>query len=477
MARGALSGNLRPALALSIGIEKTKRRAVRFPMAEDVLIIGGGLAGLAAGVALAEAGCRVRLLEQKPYLGGRARSFRDTTTGSTVDNGQHLLMGCYHSTLKFFETIGTSHTVAFEPQLHVRFLDQSKGTTELRCPSLPSPWHLFAGVFFSNSFSFSEKLNVLRIGQTLRSPASSNGARASDRLTVEEWLSNLGQRESLRRNFWDLICIAAMNEDPRIASAALFERVLRLALFNSPHDSRLGIPRRGLSDCYTSAAAKAITDRGGSIELHRDVRSLLIADGACRGVRLADGTVIEAQAVVSAVPWHVLPVLLPSEVVNSAPFFARIRELRPAPIISIYFWFDRPITDFEFVGLRGTTIQWLFNKGKILGVDEPYVSLVLSGAHEHVKRSKEDLRDAALAELRMLLPQMHGAKVTHSLVIKERFATFSPLVGAEALRPPARTPVQGLYLAGDWTATGLPATIEGAVQSGYAAAEAVLRSN
>jgi zeta-carotene desaturase len=473
----ALPENLRPALGLSIGIEKKKRRAACSSMAEDVLIIGGGLAGLAAGVALAEAGCRVRLVEQKPYLGGRARSFQDATTGSTVDNGQHLLMGCYHSTLKFFETIGTSHTVTFEPQLHVRFLDHAKGTTELRCPSLPSPWHLFAGVFLSNSFSFGEKLDVLRLGRAMRSSSSPNGAFSSDRLTVEEWLSSQGQRESLRRNFWDLLCIAAMNEDPRLASAALFERVLRLALFNSPLDSRLGVPRRGLSDCYTGAAAKAITDRGGSVELRQDVKSLLIAGGVCRGVRLADNTVVEAQAVVSAVPWHVLPVLLPADVVNSTPFFARIRELRPAPIISIYLWFDRPVTDLEFVGLRGTTVQWLFNKSKILGVDEYYVSLVLSGAHEHVTRSKEDLLDAAIAELRSLLPNMQDAKLTHSLVIKERFATFSPCVGAEALRPPAVTPVRGLYLAGDWTATGLPATIEGAVQSGYAAAEAVLRSN
>ena len=120
-------------------------------MPEDVLIIGGGLAGLVAGVALAEGGCRVRLLEQKPYLGGRARSFHDVATGSVVDNGQHLFMGCYHSTLKFLDAIGTSHTVTFDPQLRVRFLDAGKKLTELRCPALPSPWHLLSGVCLSNS--------------------------------------------------------------------------------------------------------------------------------------------------------------------------------------------------------------------------------------------------------------------------------------------------------------------------------------
>ena len=252
---------------------------------------------------------------------------------------------------------------------------------------------------------------------------------------------------------------------------------MRLALFNSPADSRLGIPRKGLSECYTDAAAKAITGRGGQVELQCDVRALLISGGVCRGVRLADGTVIEAETVVVAAPWHVLPALLPADIVRSESFFSRVLRMRPAPIISLYLWFDRPITDLEFVGLRGTTIQWLFNKGKILGTDENYVSLVLSGAHDHVARSKDDLRDTALRELRTLLPGMRDAKLTHSLVIKERFATFSPCVGVEALRLPAITPIRGLYLAGDWTATGLPATIEGAVRSGYTAADLILRSN
>ena len=447
-------------------------------MPEDVLIIGGGLAGLAAGVALAEGGCRVRLLEQKPYLGGRARSFRDRATGSVVDNGQHLFMGCYHSTLKFLDAIGTSDTVAFDPQLRVRFLDADRKLTELRCPGLPSPWHLLTGVCLSDSFAFGEKMDVLRMGRALRASSRPGDTPGNpDHLTVEQWLSRLGQRESLRRNFWDLLCIAAMNEDPQITSAQLFHRVLRLALFTSPLDSRLGIPRKGLSECYTDAAAGAITRRGGRVELSRDVRGLLISGGECHGVKLLDGTTIEAQSVLSAVPWHVLPKLLPEGTAGSEPFFSRILELHPAPIISLYLWFDRPVTDLEFAGLRGTTIQWLFNKGKIMGNGENYVSLVLSGAHEHVLRSKEDLLSTALKELRSLLPGMRDARLTHSLVIKERFATFSPCVGVDALRPPAVTPVRGLYLAGDWTDTSLPATIEGAVQSGYTAAEAILQSN
>ncbi len=447
-------------------------------MPEDVLIIGGGLAGLAAGVALAGAGRRVRLLEQKPYLGGRARSFRDAATGSVVDNGQHLFMGCYHSTLKFFDSIGTTQSLKFDPQLRVRFLESGRKLTELRCPALPAPWHLLAGVFLSNSFPLGEKMDVLRLGRALRSTkGAAEKAAALDHLTVGEWLSSLGQRESLQRNFWDLLCIGAMNEDPEIASALLFRRVLRLALFNSPLDSRLGIPVTGLSDCYTDAAAREITSRGGSVEMRRDVRGLLVENGECRGVTLADGETILAQTVLSAVPWYVLPKLLPADSASSLPFFSRILDLHPAPIISLYLWFDRPVADLEFVGLRGTTIQWLFNKGKILGSGENYVSIVLSGAHDHVARPKEELLDMAVRELADLLPSTRDAKVTHSLVIKERFATFSPCVGVDALRPSAVTPIRRFYLAGDWTDTGLPATIEGAVQSGYTAAESILQAN
>jgi zeta-carotene desaturase len=442
-------------------------------MSYDVVIIGGGLAGLAAGVALAEAGKRVCLLEQKPYLGGRARSFLDPTTGSVVDNGQHLFMGCYHSTIQFLKTLGTLDRVHFQPRLAVPFLDRDGRLTRLDCPDLPSPWHLLMGVLRSGSFSWKQKLEVLRLGKDLRTARQSSAPIDGESVTT--WLARRGQSEGLQRNFWDLLCIGAMNEDPRIASAQLFERVLGLALFSSPADSRLGIARVGLSECYTAAAKAYIEARGGRVQTGCGVKQILIAEGACRGVELG-GEKLEGVPVISAVPWHHLAVVMPGELLRTEPFFAAALALRPAPIISISLWFDAPITDLEFAGLRGTTIQWLFDKSRILSASDHYVSLVLSGAHEHVSRSKEELLAIALHELGDMLPAVRKAKLLHSLVIKERFATFSPSPEAEPLRPPARTPIRGLFLAGDWTATGLPATIEGAVQSGYTAARALLEN-
>jgi hydroxysqualene dehydroxylase len=453
---------------------------------EDVLIIGGGFAGLTAGVALAKAGRRVRLLEQRPHLGGRAYSFRDSRTGTVVDNGQHILMGCYHATLDFLKEIGTSDRIRFQPQLAVQFLDSSGRLSALRCPGLPSPWHLLAGVFASNSFDLRQKLQVLRLGYAL--DRSRQARSVFEGQTVDEWLQSLGQSEALRHNFWDLLCIAAMNEEPRIASAVLFERVLRLALFSSPSDSRIGLARTGLSDCYTQAAAAYIAARDGRVETSRGATEFLISGGetdrqhrtpdpeprfVCEGVRLSDGEVIQTRTVLSAVPCFQLGRLLPPDLL---PFFPAVTALCPAPIISINLWFDRPVTDLDFVGLRGTTVQWLFNKGKIFGSPEGYVSLVLSGAHQHIHRSRAELLTMALRELGDLLPVARQAKLAHSIIIKERFATFSPRSGTEGIRPPSTTPVRGFYLAGDWTATGLPATIEGAVKSGYTAAQAILNA-
>ncbi len=439
---------------------------------QKVLIIGGGFSGLAAAVALADEGHSVRLLEQKPHLGGRARSFLDPATGSIVDNGQHIFMGCYRATIRFLSTIGTLDRVRFQKRLAVPFLDRNGRLTALQCPGLPSPWHVLVGVLCSGSFTFREKLEVLRFGRSLQQAKAMDPD--SEKLSVREWLTKLGQSERLQRDFWDLLCIAALNEDPGIASAALFERVLRLALFTSPEDSRLGIPGVGLSDVYVDAATAYIRARGGRVECGQGVAALRVSEGQCRGVRLSSGEDIDAETVLSAVPSFQLAGLLPGDLLAREPFFAAVVSLRPAPIISINLWFDRAITELDFVGLRGATIQWLFNKGKILGSGENYVSLVLSGAHRHITRNKEELLATTLRELGELFPAAQKAKLLRSLIIKERFATFSPTWEAELLRPPARTPVRGLYLAGDWTATGLPATIEGAVQSGYTAARAIL---
>jgi hydroxysqualene dehydroxylase len=448
-------------------------------MPDQILIIGGGFAGLAAGVALAQAGRKVLVIEQKPYLGGRARSFHYAPANSMVDNGQHIFMGCYHSTIQFLRTIGSLSRVRFQPRLKVNFVGRDEGRTSLVFPRVPAPLHLLLGTLCSDSFVLREKLQILRLGRLLQSSGAGAGVAGFMGLTVDQWLAALGQSERLRRKFWDLLCIAALNELPHIAAASTFEPVLRLALFRSPEDSRIGLASAGLSECYVGPAAHFIRKNGGEIVLGRSVGELLVSGSGsvltCDGVRLSDGSTIKAGTVISSVPSFQLLRLIPEELIRSHRFFARITALRPAAIISINFWFDRSITDLEFAGLRDTTIQWLFNRSVLEGTAEGHVSLVISGAHEHIQKQKDELVTLALQELKELFPRAREARLLHHLVLKERFATFSPKVDSANARPPAVTPIRGFYLAGDWTQTGLPATIESAVKSGYtAASEAVV---
>jgi hydroxysqualene dehydroxylase len=447
-------------------------------MPDEILIVGGGFAGLAAGVALAQAGQKVRVIEQRPYLGGRARSFHYSPTNSTVDNGQHIFMGCYTSTIEFLRTIGTLHRLRFQRRLEVKFVSREDGKTSLAFPRLPAPLHLILGTLRSNSFAWSEKLEILSLGRALQFAGSGAGIPDFASLTVDGWLAALGQSEKLRRKFWDLLCIAALNELSEIAAAAIFEPVLRLALFRSPEDSRIGFASSGLSECYTSGASNFIRENGGRIELERNVTELLLAESGsanrCEGVRLSNGSAIQASTVLSAVPAFQFRNLLPKELLTTQPVFAALNDFRPAPIISINLWFDRSVTDLDFVGLRQTTVQWMFNRSMLAGAAEGYVSLVISGAHAHIHKDKEELVALSLQELRELFPLARNACLIHSLVIKERFATFSPSVDAAGVRPPAVTPIRGLYLAGDWTQTGLPATIESAVKSGFTAASEII---
>jgi squalene-associated FAD-dependent desaturase len=464
----------------------------------EVIIVGGGFAGLAAGVALTEAGGRVRLLEQNPHLGGRARSFLDRQSGTRLDNGQHIFMGCYHAALRFLCTIGATDRVHFQENLAVRFADRSGTSSGLRCAGLPAPWHALWGIIRSDSFATADKLRMLRFGLRLSAVGWLLGGKDSNALTVRQWLRLNGQSEAIQAEFWDLLAIAAMNDRPEVASASLFERVLRQALFSSAQDSRIGFAHPGLSECYTEAASAYITSHGGRVETGQRVlnftirqcgeresseRSVALSrpNGPLReswcveGVRLGDRSAITSSCVVSAVPWFRLASLLPADLLRIERVFANCLEFEAVPIVSIYLWLDRPVTHEEFVGLRGTTIQWLFNKS-VSARSAPYlVSLVVSGARREILLKKEELTATALSELRELFPAAREARLLRSLVIKERFATFSPRVETEPLRPPAITPVRGLYLAGDWTNTGLPATIEGAVRSGYTAANAVLR--
>jgi hydroxysqualene dehydroxylase len=436
-------------------------------MSMRVVIIGGGFAGLAAGVRLSERGHQVVLLERRNHLGGRAYSFIDARTGDVVDNGQHLFMACYHQTIDFLEKIGRIDRLRFQDRPRVDFLDR-QGFASFDCPPLPAPFNVLAGLLGMKGINLSDKLRAWKIGRAIKS----NG-KVLRALTVDQWLDKLGQSKLMKERFFYPMVVATLNEDPAIASARMLKVVLQQAFGGSAKDACIGISKVGLSDLYTDGAADFINARGGDVRIGAQASGFIIEKGEVTAVELKDGSRIEADYFISAVPPSALATMLPEE--QNRKEFAQLESLGSSPIVSINLWFDRPVIDREFVGLIGTRSQWIFNKDLILmpAKKSNQIAVIISAARDYVDWTRQELVEMAISELHELLPGSRSAELLNSVIVKEREATLSHTVASDNQRPDARTSIKNLLLAGDWTNTGLPATIESAVVSGNAAADLI----
>jgi squalene-associated FAD-dependent desaturase len=444
---------------------------------KDAVVIGAGFAGLSAAVALAERGVRVTVLEGKPALGGRAYSFEDPDTGDFVDNGQHVLMGCYGETLDFLKRIGAYDQLVFHEDLEIEMLAGPGQSAVLKTARLPGPLHMTAALLGYKHLSFAQRMSVMRGG--LRMLAMRRFSDELRRLTVAQLMDRLGQSEHARRCFWYPLSIATLNDEPASSSAQQLAEVLKRAFFSRQRrDSAFVYSRVGLSDLYCTGATRLIERAGGAVLSHSIVEMLeLGARGEVASVRLRDGSRIEASNFISAVPAPQLLRFLPENAVAD-PFFSRLAGLSSSPIICVHLWLDREVTNSPFIGFIGTTTQWLFNKRQIFaqrGEAHPgYLSFVISGARKLVDRSNQEILDIVINDLHAMIPASREAKVVKSLILKEKNATMAPDLRSLELRPAAKTPIANFFLAGDWIQTGLPATIESAVISGRAAAAAVI---
>lgn len=443
---------------------------------KDVVIIGGGFAGLSAGVALAERGLRVTLVESKPALGGRAYSFVDGETRDFVDNGQHVLMGCYHETLDFLGKIGTRDKLIVHRNLEIEMLDGPHRRATLRTAALPGPLHMSAALVRYAHLSIGERIKVIAGGTRLMFMRQFERKRLA-RMTVAELMRVLRQSEQARRCFWYPVAIATLNEDPELASAELFAEVLKRAFFSRRIDSAFVYSRVGLSDLYCDAARKFIERRGGVIACRAIAEAVELGNnGAVSAVRLREGDRLRAANFIAAVPPQQLLRLMPEGAITD-PYFSRIRSLRSSPIICAHLWLDRQVTNAAFVGFIGTTTQWLFNKRRIFehhGEHHPgYLSFVISGARGLADRSNDELLAIIMNDLRSMIPSARDASVVKAIVLKEKHATMAPDLDSVRNRPATATPICNLFLAGDWVKTDLPATIESAVIAGRMAAAAV----
>jgi len=447
---------------------------------KHVVVVGGGFAGLAAATRLAERGVVVTVLEARGRLGGRAYSFQDEATGTVVDNGQHAMMGCYTATLGFLARIGATAQVVRQPSLHVELRHPSRGAGVIACPTLPGPLHMLAGVLRYRLLTPGERLRSLVAGVRLMALRRRRDPWLAS-VTVDEMLIALGQSAEARTCFWHPIAIATLNESPDRAAAAPFVEVLARAFFGSRADSQFVLPRVGLSELYVDGAREYVEARGGHVALHAPVAAVFLKGGRVDGVALRDGRRLHADACVLAVPPAALGALLPPTLRARAPW-SGVGTFDTSPIVSVHLWYDRPVLETDFVGLLGTTTQWAFDRTRIapggarrMGGDgaaaEHAVSTVVSAAREVVDWDSDRIRDQVVADLASLLPQARGARVTRAIVVKERRATIATTPDVERRRPDVVTPVPGLLLAGDWTDTGLPPTIESAVLSGERAAD------
>jgi squalene-associated FAD-dependent desaturase len=436
---------------------------------KNIIVVGGGLAGLSAACALADAGYQVRLLEKRRYLGGRASSYEHPGTGEVIDNCQHVLLGNCVNLMHFYRRLEVSDAIRWFERL--TFLEPGGRRSTLEPSFLPAPFHSMPAFLRARAFSFSDKL---AIGRGLS--AFIAGIPSDSEENFAHWLTRHGQTVNAIDRFWKPVLVSALNEDPERMSVHYAGQVIRKSLLLSPGAGRMGVPTIPLSDLYSRAIAY-LQSRGGHVDLSAAPESFAYSDATKQWTVTARDNTFTADAVVLALAYEGLSKLLPALPTNPASeaLANDLEHFGHSPITGIHLWFDREITDLDHAILLDTTIQWMFHKSHLQRRKDSgsYVELVVSASKSLVEMQRQEIIDLAIRELAMFFPVVAQAKLIKAAVVKEVRATYSIRPKLDLLRPKAPGPWPGIFLAGDWTATGWPATMEGAVRSGYLAAEAV----
>lgn len=448
-----------------------------------MILIGGGLAGLSAGVALAEAGWRTRLFEQRPFLGGRATSYV-LPDGEHVDNCQHVTLGCCTNLEDFYCRVGSAGKIKYFDRLF--FLDPQGRRGEMKAGILPAPFHLTGSFATFAPLSLRDKLSIARaMLDIFLSKGRTADLEENGGISMLEWLRRRHQTAGAIERFWRVVLVSALDEELDRTDARFGVDVFWKAFLSNRTGYRMGVPVVPLVELYEGCKAE-IERRGGEVILRSPVRALHIGNGVISGVEFDGARKETADAYIFAAPHTALLELLSEEVKAQYPAFKNLENIKVAPITGVHFWFDREVTREPFITLLDTTTQWIFNKTLLYGGVEnsssknstdasQYLQLVISASYDLLQKSRQEIIDLCLKEVRQALPAAREAQLLKATVIKEAAATFSPQLGVDRWRPKQETSVGGLFLAGDWTDTGWPSTMEGAVRSGYLAAEAVLR--
>ena len=434
-----------------------------------VAIVGGGLAGLAAGCALSGAGFRVTLFERRAFLGGRASSYQHPGTGEIVDNCQHVLLGCCTNLIDFYRRTGVENRIRWYDNL--TFLEPGGRASVIGPSPLPAPLHTSPSFLRASCLDLADKLAISRAMMAL-APALPPDQDKS----FLDWLHEHGQTAQAIDRFWKTILVSALNEDLDRVSVPYAAQVVRESFLKSAAAGRMGVPTVPLTELY-NAAGEYIRARGGEIRFRASVESF--SSGKSDATIASNGKEETFDYLLLAVPFDVLARMLPGAS-DAQSLAAKLTHFTTSPITGIHLWFDREISDLDHAVLLDRTIQWMFHKSRLLETREKgsgsYVELVVSCSRSLVEKSKQEIVDLAVREAQEFFPEARAAKLLKSTVIKEVNATYSPGPGMDQYRPVPSTAWPRVFLAGDWTATGWPATMEGAVRSGYLAAGALSQS-
>jgi squalene-associated FAD-dependent desaturase len=436
----------------------------------DVAIVGGGLAGITTALALQETGIRTTIYEARPRLGGATHSF--TRGGLTVDNGQHIFLKCCSAYRGLLQRLGATDRVRVQDRFDVPVLTPDGGGGRLRRAKAPGPLHLLPALAGYRLLPPADRLRAVRASLALDRLDPDDPAL--DRFGMGGWLAAHGQRPRAREALWELFVTAALNirlDEAALGPAAM---VCQTALLGRSDAADIGVPAIPLGDLHGTVAAAEIKRGGGRIELGAKVQAI---DAGPKLV--VNGAPVTADAVVVAVPHRVASSLVPEE---ASPERAKWDGLGSSPIVNVHVVYDRPVLrvdgrDEPFAAAVGSPVQWVFDRTEVSGLSGggQYIAVSVSAADRWIDTPTAELREVYLAELERLFPAARRARVTDFFVTRERHATFRQSPGSGALRPASATRLPWLYLAGAWTDTGWPDTMEGAVRSGLTAARLVRR--
>lgn len=423
-------------------------------MIKKCIVIGGGIAGLTSAAYLTNKGFSVTLLESTPKLGGRAYSFKDQISNDVIDNGQHILMGCYTNTLKFIKLIGAEDNFIFQKYLEVNFLKSGSSPIKLKSFGVLYPLNILFGLLHFKAITFRDRVSIIRF--MIKIPIVSS-KRLKDR-NVREWLESENQSEEVIKSLWQIIAVGALNTDIENASAVTFRDILIQIFFSGNFSSTIILPKYGLSQSYVNDAVKFIEKNKGILQLSSSVEELVISENNIVEIITTKKKYKDFDYVILAVPLYSLRKLLPDEITPDINF-------EYSSILNVHIWLkNNPLTE-PFYGLIDSPVHWIFNK-------DSHINIVISNANHLMEKTADEIYELCMRELKLFTVILES-DVQYFKVLKEKRATFIPANQIINSRPSSKTKINNLFLAGDWTDTGLPSTIESAVKSGKIAAEHV----